>query len=116
MYPADAPARLHTIIVTGSGSNKLPSPVVRLTADNRLKWEKNPDVDMYRIYRSKSSDFATDASSFITFVGGQTTSFYDNGIDLDGTPLKGAYFYRVTAVSSDDMESNASEILKIDYK
>lgn len=40
MYPADAPARLHTIIVTGSGSNKLPSPVVRLTASNRLKWEK----------------------------------------------------------------------------
>lgn len=116
MYPADAPARLHTIIVTGSGSNKLPSPVVRLTASNRLKWEKNPDVDMYRIYRSKSSDFATDASSFITFVGGQTTSFYDNGIDLDGTSLKGTYFYRVTAVSSDDMESNASEIIKIDYK
>ena len=116
MYPADAPARLHTIIVTGSGSNKLPSPVIRLTAGNRLKWEKNPDVDMYRIYRSKSSDFATDASSFITFVGGQTTSFYDNGIDLDGTPLKGTYFYRVTAVGSDDMESNASEILKIDYK
>ena len=71
---------------------------------------------MYRIYRSKSFNFEIDASSFITFVGGKTTSFRDNGINLDGTPLKGAYFYRVTAVSSDDMESNASEILKIDYK
>ena len=52
----------------------------------------------------------------VCYPNGGISRFYDNGIDLDGTSLKGTYFYRVTAVSSDDMESNASEIIKIDYK
>lgn len=115
VYPADAPTRLHTIVVTGVENDKTSSPIVEVAAGNLLEWERIANADMYRIYRSTSSDFETNASSFITFVGGKTTSFRDNGYDLNGAPLKGTYFYCVTAVSRDDMESTASKIIKITY-
>ena len=114
-FPANAPARLHTIVVTGTEKSEMPSPLVNVVAGNLLKWKGIVNADMYRIYRSKSSDLKVDASSFITFVSGKTTSFRDNGYDLDGTPLKGTYFYCITVVSSDDTESLASEIIKMTY-
>lgn len=115
VYPAGAPTRLHTIVVTEVDNDTISSPLVTVVAGNLLKWKRVTNADMYRIYRSTSPDFERDASTFITFVGGKTTSFRDNGYDLDGTPLKGTYFYCVTSVSSDDTESIASKIIKITY-
>lgn len=115
VYPVDAPNSFHTIVVTETETDKISSPLVKAVAGNLLKWERVANADMYRIYRSTSSDFKPDASSFITFIGGKTTSFCDNGYDLNGVPLKGVYFYRVTAVSSEDTESIVSETIKIIY-
>ena len=52
----------------------------------------------------------------MTFVAGNTQSFADNGFDFDGTSLKGTYYYCVTSVSFWDHESEASEIIQIDYE
>lgn len=51
-------------------------------------WSRVPNVEMYRIYRSRTPDFKIGADTFMTFVAGNTQSFADNGFDFDGTSLK----------------------------
>jgi len=116
-YPASAPFRNHTVVVTGvQGNDKPIPPVVKQIDNNRMYWTCTENAEMYRIYRAKTPDFAVGAGTFVTFVAGNTCTFADNGFDFDGTPLKGTYYYRLTSVSRWDCESEASDIIQIDYQ
>ena len=115
-YPVGAPDRFHTVTVENSGNvSRLAMPMPIVKAGNLLVWNHVSGADMYRIYRSQSASFDADASSFVTFVGGNTTCFRDNGFDWNGNKLSGIYYYRIVAVDSNDIESDASEIVKIEY-
>ena len=115
-YPGSAPARNHTVVVTEvPGDDKPEVPMIKPICGKRMFWSRVPNVEMYRIYRSRTPDFKIGADTFVTFVAGNTQSFADNGFDFDGTSLKGTYYYCVTSVSFWDHESEASEIIQIDY-
>lgn len=104
-------------MVTGVQRNDKPiPPVVKQIDNNRMYWTCTENAEMYRIYRAKTPDFAVGAGTFVTFVAGNTCTFADNGFDFDGTPLKGTYYYRLTSVSRWDCESEASDIIQIDYQ
>ena len=45
----------------------------------------------------------------------QTRGFKDNGFDLDGRPLKGAWYYRVTSADMAGAESRSAAALKVSY-
>lgn len=89
--------------------------MIKPICGKRMFWSRVPNVEMYRIYRSRTPNFKIVADTFVTFVAGNTQSFADNGFDFDGTSLKGTYYYCVTSVSFWDHESEASEIIQIDY-
>lgn len=115
-YPGSAPARNHTVVVTEvPGDDKPEVPMIKPICGKRMFWSRVPNVEMYRIYRSRTPDFKIGADTFVTFVAGNTQSFADNGFDFDGTSLKGTYYYCVTSVSFWDHESEASKIIQIDY-
>lgn len=115
VYPICAPEQLHTVIVIENEEEKISTPIVKAVNGKRLQWEKVSDANMYRIYRGRTSKFMADACSFVTFVGNNTTTFKDNGLSMDGTPLKGDYYYRIAAVNGNGIESNASKTIKISY-
>lgn len=72
-----------------------------------LKWESNfPDfVEYYKIYRSNSSGFPCDQSTLL-----DTTSF--KSYSDKGLTVNTAYFYKVSAVDQDDVESEPSNQVK----
>ena len=53
--------------------------------------------------------------TILTYVYRDTLSFKDNGFDLEGRPLEGAWYYRVTAVGKSDGESPPTTTVKIEY-
>lgn len=115
IYPALAPQKNNTVVVTNRQGQMLSRAQVE-ARDARLVWDLDPQADMYRIYRSKNVEFDCTASTFVTFVAGSTKGFRDNGFNFDGTPLKGTYYYKVTAVDHFDNESEPSILVIINYK
>ena len=115
-FPVEGKLRPHTVMIQNlNDETEVAAPTIQVAAGNRIKWEAVPDADIYRIYRSRSSDFDASTVSFLTFVGGQTTSFKANGFDRDGKPLKGTYYYCIKAVNPSDMESPASNVVAVEY-
>ncbi|MDR3713288.1 MAG: carbohydrate-binding protein [Puia sp.] len=88
-----------------------------------LKWEPVEGASYYRIYRSAAKDFTTGPADFRTgpatlltyLAAGAGLNFSDNGTDLQGGPLEGDWYYRVTAVDKEGYESPASAVVTIPY-
>ena len=53
--------------------------------------------------------------TFLTYVAKDTLVFTDSGYDLEGRPLHGAWYYRLTSVDQADKESPATSATKISY-
>lgn len=116
LYPASAPQVTQTVVVTLPMGAKPATPTVILEDNNRLCWNKVFSANRYYIYRGTTNDFDMDTASRLTFVGGETTSFRDNGYAFDGSALEGVYYYRVTALDCYGNESKASLAIKINMK
>lgn len=115
-FPIDGKLRPHTVMIQNLNDETImTNPVIKVTADKRIEWEAVTNADIYRIYRSRSSNFEANTVSFLTFVGNQTTSFKANGLDREGIPLKGTYYYCIKAVNQSDIESGTSNIVTIEY-
>ncbi len=114
VFPATAPTvNLTTVVYTVQ--SKTPRPPRNITADCRqLLWRAGDDTaHWYRIYRSKDADFEMSMATFLTYVGQDTTRFEDIGLDFDGRPLNGTWFYRITAVNRHGNESNPTGSIEI---
>lgn len=72
-------------------------------------------VFWYRIYRSDKPDFEPGPASFLTYVEKGTTSYQDNGEDLMGRKLAGKWYYRIAAASKEDLESQPTQPVAVDY-
>lgn len=82
-------------------------------SDIELTWlESNEDnLQLYNVYRGESENFAI-GTPIATVIAGQPTTFTDNP-PADGGDAQGYYYYKVTAVDTNDNESSTSKELKI---
>ncbi len=69
----------------------------------------------YRIYRSTKRDFTPGAGTLLSYVAKDTLAFKDNGVDLEGRPLKGVWYYRVTSADKADNESRPTATREVLY-
>jgi len=104
------------VVTEVPGDDKPEVPMIKPICGKRMFWSRVPNVEIVSAsIVCRTPDFKIGADTFVTFVAGNTQSFADNGFDFDGTSLKGTYYYCVTSVSFWDHESEASEIIQIDY-
>jgi len=80
-----------------------------------LKWSTSNDAFWYRLYRSRQPDFRPGPASFLTYAPLDITAFKDNGLDWNGQPLKGRWYYRITAQDQSDNESPASQAIAVEW-
>ncbi len=86
----------------------LPKPPVHLTATHdlprkiHLEWQPSPTADViyYKVYRSPF------AKAFYTYRAKTDVTFFDDRIDGDGK----IYYYKVSAVDKDGLESPIPEV------
>ena len=117
MWPAAAPAETRLVVIGPSGGQRpsLSGPKV-WAEDSLLKWTPgDPAPHEFRIYRGSRPDFKTDRSSYLTYVAGSTSQFSDRAEDFEGKPLRGAMYYRITAVDINGSESAPSEAAPVLY-
>jgi len=69
----------------------------------------------YRIYRSTEPKFECGPATFLTYVAAGTEKFKDVGEDLLGRPLKGKWYYCITAVARGDAEGRPSAAVEAVY-
>lgn len=59
----------HTVVVTEvPGDDKPEVPMIKPICGKRMFWSRVPNVEMYRIYRSRTPNFKIGADTFVTFV------------------------------------------------
>ena len=81
-----------------------------------LIWNTVPGASYYQIYRSQDPHFKTGPATQLTYLAGDAAlRFIDNGFDLQGLPLSGAWYYRVAAVDRDGYEGPSSPPMAIRY-
>ncbi len=116
-FPASAPRHSLSLIVGRNARMDPPSPPAHLKLSGQtLTWAASDGrAFWYRIYRSAKPDFAPGPATFLTYVAKETCAFQDNGFDLDGRPLKGVWYYRVTSADNADAESRSTVTLKVSY-
>ncbi len=107
VFPPSAPAMPLSLIATEPADRTPPgSPGEFVIDDQTLQWRPAPgDVHWYRIYRGARPGFHPGPATLLTYVAKDTTRFRDGAPGFDGLPLRGACYYRVTAVDAAGNES-----------
>jgi fibronectin type 3 domain-containing protein len=110
IFPPSAPEIPLSVIVCATDDRDAPKrPKSARAKGDTLTWSSGKgDAYWYRIYRSKDLGFTPGPASLLTYVDKGTTRFKDNGEGLDGSKLKGFWYYRVTAVDKWGNESPAT--------
>jgi hypothetical protein len=104
--PVSAPVMPISLVTYTPGRASVPaSPNLLSAKDQTLSWTPYAGAFWYRIYRSTRPGFEPGPDTLLTYVAGNTTSFRDNGLDFAGRKLTGTWYYRVTAVDTNDHES-----------
>ena len=116
-YPASAPEMPLSVVVYANDDARSPErPQDERGADQTLSWKStSTDVFWFRIYRSVHADFKIGPHNFLTYVYRSTTGYRDNGEDLNGSKLKGRWYYRITGVDRAGNESLPSQAIAIEY-
>jgi len=90
---------------------KKPEPPTRLHATAgrdvvNIEWKLSTsrDVATYRIYRSLTAGFKISAHTLLDEIAGDEHVYHDRNVDEDIV-----YYYRVTAVSSEELESDPTD-------
>lgn len=114
VFPASAPQTALSLV--GCPAADTPPAQPGLTAENgTLKWKPVDQAFWYRIYRSTEPKFECGPATFLTYVAAGTEKFKDVGEDLLGRPLKGKWYYCITAVARGDAEGQPSAAVEVVY-
>ncbi len=113
-FPADAPEQpLSLVQEKVLRSTTLTAPKL-ITENKSLKWQPIKGAFYFNIYRSKQKILQPILTHCFTYVAADATlNFTDNGKDLLDDPLKGVWYYRITAVDQYGYESQPSSIVPI---
>jgi len=116
VFPAEAPLHpLSLIQERAVNATALAAPVI-MPNKLSIQWAAVQGANYYQIYRSKQKDFISAPANLLTYLAADATlSFTDNGVDWLGQPLKGAWYYRITAIDKNGYESKPSAIVVINY-
>jgi len=119
VFPPSAPALTLSLVAEPAAPGRVPSAPRRFCVRGTvLSWEKSVqggEIAWYRIYRGTNRNFQPGPDSFLTYVAGETPRFEDNGMDLQGTPLLGLWYYRLTAVDAAGRESAPSSAVVVQW-
>lgn len=117
VYPATAPQLNLTAVAWHWPDRASPPPLKAVTlSEQTLTWHKPaPDVFWIRIYRSRRPDFEPGPANALTYVPAGITRFKDNGLDWDGQPLTGTWYYRLATQDKSDNESKATRAVGIQW-
>jgi hypothetical protein len=115
-YPAQKGSHL-TVIVEPLKNIAMPAVLAARVSGKTINWplQKLPATSCYRIYRSKNKTAAPSTSTLLTYLPPEAVLFEDNGIELNGKPLKGTYYYTVRVVDIDGIEKSRSVSFAITY-
>lgn len=116
VFPTEAPLQpLSLVQEKAVNATALAAPVI-IPNKQAVQWAAVPGADYYQLYRSRQKDFLPAPDNLLTYLAADAAlSFTDNGVDLLGQPLKGAWYYRVTALDKNGYESKPSAIVAINY-
>jgi hypothetical protein len=124
-FPADAPKQVLSVvqenskveISDGDDAYKLttlPEPISKVNKQT-ISWNSIKGAYYYKIYRSQKANFREGPDNYLTYIAADAAlSYTDNGVDLKGQPLKGTWYYRISAVDKDGYES-LSTIVKVNW-
>jgi hypothetical protein len=117
-YPASgADIPLTVVVHAGERSARSEWSGNVLTDGRELTWSNaGKSAFWYKIYRSTVPSFVPGPATFLTYVASGTTKFRDNGEGWDGVQLRGAWYYRVTAVNREGSESAPSAAVRVTYE
>lgn len=116
-YPAAAPQRPLSVIASTTSDETAPAaPRNVRVAEQFIEWE-TPASDLFwqRIYRSRDKDFEPSAANMMTYVPKGINRFKDHGLDWNGQPLTGTWYYRITTQDKSDNESAATPPVAIQW-
>lgn len=115
VFPADAPGHpLSLVQEKGTAGVVAPGTPVVVAEKQSLKWKAVKGAYYYRIYRSQEKGARPGPENLLTYIAADADLvFTDNGEDLEAKPLKGMWYYKVTAVDRNGYESPASEVISV---
>lgn len=89
-----------------------------MVVNDTIRWQRSlsKEISFIKIYRSRQKNFRPGTASFVCYLPSAAGEFVDNRFDFNGMPMKGAYYYFVSAVNADDQETIQHARLKIHYR
>jgi Carbohydrate binding module (family 6) len=114
-YPEDDSANSSLVVEAGAGRNK--NLILNVAMKHKtMNWMTPLPMrhGFIKVYRSQTKAKPV-AADYLTFLPINATRFTDNGFALDGSALKGTYFYWFSTITIDGVESALSTPLAIDY-
>jgi hypothetical protein len=116
VFPADAPLQSLSLVQEQSIHPSVLSVPKLIPNRQSIQWQAVQGANYYQIYRSQRNNFIPAPDNLLTYLAADATlTFTDNGMDLLGQPLKGTWYYRVTALDKNGYESKPSLVEAINY-
>jgi hypothetical protein len=105
--------------VVQPGTDAAPAAIENLTVsqDNSLQWSAITDNAAYiNIYRSTNPVFTPAAANLLTWLPPAATSFKDNGLDMEGNPLSGTWYYIIVPVSGSGVHAAVAKAVAVPWE
>lgn len=116
VFPADAHVQPLSLVQERSTHPIVLSAPKLLPNTRSVQWQAVPGSNYYQVYRSQRNNFLPAPDNLLTYLAADAAlTFTDNGMDLLGQPLKGTWYYRVTALDKNGYESKPSVVVAIKY-
>jgi hypothetical protein len=116
VFPAGAPLQSFSLVQEKPVHLGVLSAPTLTGNRHSIQWRAVHGANYYQIYRSQRNNFIPAPDNLLTYMAADAAlTFTDNGMDLLGQPLKGTWYYRVTALDKNGYESKPSLVIAIKY-
>ncbi|WP_406415837.1 carbohydrate-binding protein [Streptomyces sp. NBC_00873] len=114
-FPVAGSAQPASAIITpGTAPADPAAPTALTSTGHELSWSP-ANARVVRVYRARTPGAALSPTARLTDLPGSTTRFTDTGLDRDGEPLTGRYYYRVSSVDGTGHEGKPGKPVAIDF-
>lgn len=106
LFPATAPNLAYTTVIEPVTANSGKPLLTLQVSGKELKWKASNDSNIcfFKIYRSAQVQFTPSAATYVCYLPPTARKFVPNGMDFNGQPLRGRYYYQLTAVDKKGRE------------